>query len=293
MLKVRHIFFAASLALISNWLSPRADLWAQSSATILPKATPPRVCRCNGWTVVETASFWVCCYSGQLPAAKIADRCEELRGQLCDKWLANKTPVAWAPKCMVVLHPNEESYLAAVGKEAAGTSGSSVVERLKHCVAKRRIDLRGDRGDYLTAALPHELTHVVLADHFSERNLPRWADEGMAILADTQAKRDLHLRDLRAAMDEKTVLRLTQILPSTDYPPSENWGVFYGQSVSIVDYLVRQSTPHQFVRFLDAAQTGDYDRALHDFYGIRDMQELDRLWAASVSVSPAIIAKNP
>lgn len=74
---------------------------------------------------------------------------------------------------MIVLHPDRESYLAAVGADAANTAGSSLVERnancdtkSANCISKRRIDLRGDRPDYLTAALPHELTHVMLADHF-------------------------------------------------------------------------------------------------------------------------------
>jgi hypothetical protein len=247
----------------------------------------------GGWRVGETASFWVCCYSEELPAAEIAEHCEALHRQLCEKWFAQRRPADWSPKCMVVLHPSQESYLAAVGQDAARTAGSSLVERDANIIAKRRIDLRGDRADYLTAALPHELTHVILADHFSEGSLPRWADEGMAVLADTQAKRDHHARDLQGARARGTTFRVAELLPLKDYPSAERWAAFYGQSLSVVGYLVSRDTPHEFVKFLDAAKLSGYDHALLDCYGIRDMDELERLWGASLADnSPTTVAKS-
>ena len=251
--------------------------------------SPHVFCR-GGWLVAETSSFWVCCYDRDLPAAQIVLHCEKLHQRLSKKWLSETVATAWSPKCMVVLHPNQESYLAAVGREAATTPGSSLVERLGDRVMKRRIDLRGDRPDYLTAALPHEMTHVTLADHFSPSSLPRWADEGMALLADTPAKKQLHLRDLDAA--HTPAFRMTELLPLLDYPTSERWGVFYGQSLSVVEYLVRRGGPHQFVQFLDLAKDKGYDRALHDCYGIHDMNDLDQLWSLALSRSQVDLAKS-
>ena len=225
--------------------------------------------------------------------ADIAQHCEKLHQQLCEKWLGEKSGAEWSPKCMVVLHPSQESYLAVVGQEAASTAGASLVERAEKTVAKRRIDLRGDRPDYLTAALPHEMTHVILADHFSEGSLPRWADEGMAVLADTQAKRDLHARDLRGAWARGTTFRVAELLPLKDYPAAQQWAVFYGQSLSLVDYLASRDTPRQFVKFLDAAKASGYDRALQDCYRIHDMNELEHLWSASLADQlPANVAKS-
>ncbi len=298
MLKVRQVFVAALLAPVSLSLSTSATLWAQEAATgaqssALSKLGQPKVCRCNGWIVAETANFWVCCYDKELPAADIAAHCEDLRRELSEKWLAARTATAWSIKCMVVLHPTQASYLAAVGQDTGATAGSSLVETLHRNVAKRRIDLRGDRPDYLTAALPHELTHVLLADHFAGRSLPRWADEGMAILADTQAKRDLHARDLSIARANVKTVALAKFLPDCGYPSADRWGAFYGESVSVVDYLVARGTPHKFVQFLDAAQSEGYDHALMDFYGIQDGRELDRLWASSLDKSAANLASNP
>ena len=226
-------------------------LQAQSGAkSEQSPAAPPRVCLCNGWFVAETSGFWVCCFDRGLPIAGIAQQCETLHQQLREKWLAEKPPADWSPKCMVVFHPTRESYLAAVGQDAANTSGSSLVEYSGKQISMRRIDLRGDRPDYLSAALPHELTHVILADHFSQRSLPRWADEGMAILADPPAKRDQYARELRTAMANRTAFGVPDLLKTKGYPPPERWGGFYSESVSVVDYLVKRGSAHRFVQFL-------------------------------------------
>lgn len=78
--------------------------------------------------------------------------------------------------------------MAAVGPGSEHTVGSSLVTVDKAKIASRRIDLLGDQTEFLTAALPHELTHVILRDRLMSTPPPRWADEGMAVLADTEAK---------------------------------------------------------------------------------------------------------
>jgi hypothetical protein len=40
--------------------------------------------------------------------------------------------------------------------------------------------------------LPHEITHVVLADRFNTKPMPRWADEGMAVLTEPVEKKQAH-----------------------------------------------------------------------------------------------------
>jgi hypothetical protein len=180
------------------------------------------------------------------------------------------------------LHADRQSYLAAVGVPAAETAGSSLVRRTAKGIAERRIDLRGDRADYLTAALPHELTHVILADRFAGRQLPRWANEGMAILADPAEKRELHRRDLISGCTQGTLIRLSELLALDGYPPADRWPVFYGQSVSLVEYLVDLATSRQFAIFLEHAYEGGFDQALRRNYGIRDVDELDRRWRASL-----------
>ena len=55
--------------------------------------------------------------------------------------------------------------------------------------------------------LPHEATHVVLAGQFGDQPVPRWADEGMAVLTEPRDKIDRHLRNLPALPARGPALR--------------------------------------------------------------------------------------
>ena len=115
----------------------------------------------------------------------------------------------------------------------------------------------------------------------------------MAILADTEVKRGLHARDLSIARANGKTTALAKFLPDCGYPSADRWSAFYGESVSVVDYLVSRGTPHRFVQFLDAARTEGYDHALTSFYGIQNGHELDQFWASSLDKSAANLASNP
>jgi hypothetical protein len=93
-----------------------------------------------------------------------------------------------------VLHPTSDSYAREI--KTTQTAGSTLIEFRGDKVALRRVDLRADQTSFLTNALPHELTHVVLADRFAACPIPHWADEGMAILAESDLQRELHLASL-------------------------------------------------------------------------------------------------
>jgi hypothetical protein len=119
-------------------------------------------------------------------------------------------------------------------------------------IQSARIDLLGGRTQFLPTALPHELTHVLLKEHCPSIDLPRWADEGMATLADPETKRQRHLNDLHDAMAQGTTFDLALLVGIEEYPPSRRWGVFYGQSLSVTEFLVRRQGPEQFINFIEA-----------------------------------------
>jgi hypothetical protein len=177
----------------------------------------------------------------------------------------------------VIVHPSRDSYLKAVGMGGGQTSGASLIEIRAGAVAVRRIDLLGGRTGCETSALPHELTHVILADRFHDRRIPPWADEGAAVLADSAEKQRLHLRDLAEAEASGTTFDIGCLF-GLDCPSSSQCGTFYGQSLSVVNFLVQRGSPQQFVQFVRQATQVGYDRALSESYGIRGVIELDRLW---------------
>jgi len=132
--------------------------------------------------------------------------------------------------------------------------------------------------DFLRAALPHELTHVVLSDKFVANPLPRWADEGIAMLADPKAKQGRHRNDLHIAFANGMVVHTAALLTMEDYPTPDRFGAFYGQSASLTEFLVKRKAPSQFVDFVERARREGYDSALRRCYEIDGIRELDRQW---------------
>jgi hypothetical protein len=237
------------------------------------------------WYLRESPNFRVYCTTDAGEPERLARRCEQLRGHLTRVWLgATETP-NWSKRCDVVVFPNLEAYLQVVGREAAQTAGSALIEADGLRVSTRRIDLRGDLGREMESALAHELTHVVLADRIDRRRIPAWADEGMAVLADTPEKQTLHLADLRQGVRSQKAFRTGELLTLQSYPHPTRMGVFYGQSCSLVNFFVQRGTPQQFVQFLEIALARGYDAGLREIYAIENVARLEQLWSQSMSSS--------
>lgn len=243
-----------------------------------------------GWNIVESENFRFCCRGPLNLDAAVIGATESLRGDLTARWLAQSAPAQWGPKCDVVLHTTAAAYLAAV-PGGDRTLGSSLINLADGRVCGRRIDIRADRPGWFRAALGHELTHVVLADKFRDGGLPAWADEGMAVLADSVVKQQAHLRDLHSAHSLRQTFRLVELLAMGGYPAAERQAAFYGQSASLVRYLVARGTPDQFVNFIHTAGSDGYESAVREVYGLRGVQELERHWLQHVSTS-GTLARN-
>jgi hypothetical protein len=238
---------------------------------------------------IETTNFRIHGIS-QLPnAPAIAAEFEKSRGALCGIWLGGRTLREWSPKCDVVLHAAAASYARAVGQDQFATVGSSRVDARGGKVTLRRLDIRADNPGWFAAAVPHELTHVVMADEFVNGELPAWADEGMAVLADTAAKQSFHQRDFQLGHQRGNVCRLAQFVSQTSYPAAAEIPVFYGQSVSLVAFLADRRSPADFVRFLHLAEKEGFDAALRQMYGLHNVHSLEGEWLAATFRRPDVL----
>jgi hypothetical protein len=270
-----------ALIVVNFTVAPQRAIAQCDSGTVCTRPDCPnlhRTYRQGRWFVLETANFQICCEQSEAPAGHLARHAETLRNLLRAKWLGEDSSNVWSPRCQIVLHSSQRSYVAAVGRGGERTVGSSLVKTDKGRIVSRRVDLLGAGTKFLSAALPHELTHVVLRDCFTSTVVPRWADEGMAILADTKAKQERHFKDLRDAVARRTTFHAAEILTMEEYPSPNRLGAFYGQSASLTKFLVARKSPEQFVKFIDRAREHDYDTALRECYEIASVGELDRQW---------------
>lgn len=226
--------------------------------------------------------FVVCSYRGGPSPGTVAERCCSTRRQLHARWLSDRAIQPWKPRCRIVVHATRAGYLNAVGRGAAQTSGSSLIRFDGSRIVERRIDLLADGGGDLPA-LAHELTHVVLADRFGGRQPPHWADEGIALLSDSAEKQALHRRDCQLALHRETALRLAEIVRLERFTSGEEAAAFYGQSLSLVDFLVRQAGPARFLTFVETGMDNGYDRALRQYYDIDGLADLERQWQGAAT----------
>src|SRR5262249_551601 len=148
----------------------------------------------DGWAVAETTNFRIHHNQPRELVEKAAQVAERTRWDMQRKWFGTNGDV-WNPKCDLFLHATAHDY-NRVTDAPAGSPGHSSFKLGSGPVLSRKIDVHCDNPNVLIAVLPHETTHTVLAGNFGEKPVPRWADEGMAVLSEPQDKIEAHLRNL-------------------------------------------------------------------------------------------------
>jgi hypothetical protein len=250
----------------------------------------------QGWEVAETTNFRVFHKQQRDLAEKAARAAEQTRAAMYRKWFG-QSGEAWNPRCDMYLHASAQDYSRATGQSAA-LQGHSRIESDRDTgrVVARRIDLHVDHPRMLDAVLPHETTHVVLAGQFGRHQVPRWADEGMAVLTEPADKVDQHRRSLARCHGDGQLLSVRDLMQLGDFPSSRQISAFYAQSVSLVDYLSRQHGAVGFTQFLRDGLREGYEPALRRHYGYRDFADLQERWnqqmLAGLAASPTAVAER-
>jgi hypothetical protein len=282
--------FVVAVLLTAIWtFSYRAVAQEASRRSPKPAMASPAVvlhrCACPSdcW-VAQTANFrvrWDGAEPGELRT--LAASCEKLVSELKASWTAHRDSAAWLPQCEVVVHRGLSEYVAALGPGCEQTSGCTTIRIDQGHVVLRQIDLRADALDWWSESLPHELTHVVLADRFSARRIPPWADEGIAMLAESRRKRSRRLTALRDVVSGGMTYELGDLLNVATSPPPALQTAFYGQSLLLVSLLMEWGTRQQLLQFVEASQSQGPDAALAAVYKDRPLGRLERELSQALS----------
>jgi hypothetical protein len=223
----------------------------------------------------------------------VARAAEATRLAMTVHWFGEQ-PGPWNPRCDVYLHATAADY-ARETRAPQVSPGHSTTQTEGERVVLRRIDLRCDAPHLIDAVLPHETTHVVLRGRFGRFTVPRWADEGMAVLSEPRERVEPHLNNLPRHRQEHTLFSMAELLKMLDkYPDARSIGPFYAQSVSVVEFLSAQpGGPRGFTQFLRDGLEGGFEAALQRHYHIDSYAELDRLWQQHAFGSPNTSARLP
>ncbi len=227
----------------------------------------------NGWSIADSKHFRIFHQNSPDLAEQVAAVAEHTRRTIGLKWFGKETD--WDSPCEIFLYPTAEDYAWATGAPPVSPGHSSFrVDQGR--VYYRRIDLRCDDARLLRAVLPHETTHTVLAGMFGNRQVPRWVDEGIAVLSEPPALVEQHLASLPRFEHTGALFSTQDVMEAVDYPDPQSVAIFYAQSVSLVQFLSRRD-PQKFVQFVrDGLQEG-FDKALDHYYSW-DYDRLERMW---------------
>jgi hypothetical protein len=206
--------------------------------------------------VVEAASSSV--------AGQVARAAERQRRQLAVRWLGEELP-DWPEPCAIEVNvgPGPVRGVSTFSFNHGALTGLSI-----------RLDGPLDR--LLQGCLPHEMTHVLFAHHFG-RPVPRWADEGGAVLSEDDRARRAHERVLPEILGTPgRAFSLRHLLRLSDYP--EDVGALYGQGYSVTHFLVESASRKTFLAFVGLGMHGDWDQAVRTHYRYKNVEEMERAW---------------
>jgi tetratricopeptide (TPR) repeat protein len=234
----------------------------------------------EGWQVAETANFRILHNQSRETAEEVARVAERTRADMQKKWLGDVGD-HWKPICEIRLYATAQEYSKAT-RESESSPGHSTILCDGARVSSRRIHLHCDDPNMLSAVLPHETTHVVLADQFSDKPLPRWADEGMAVLSEPREQIDRYLARLPDFARQHQLFSVRQLLQQEDWPDVRLISAFYAQSVSVVGFLAERNGPQTFTRLVREGRRVGFEKALQQVYGFKDFNELEQEWRKAV-----------
>ncbi|NQV24095.1 MAG: hypothetical protein HQ518_06970 [Rhodopirellula sp.] len=237
----------------------------------------------NGWHVAATRNFRIH-HRADLTSSslqRLASHLETQRHTIGSTWLGAEFAATWSVTCDVYLHQTDLQYEQHSGMPVE-TVGYSRLKVGRGKVWSRQLDLRWHRDHTRTFDVAsHELTHIVLADRFCWRQIPRWADEGIAITVETGDRRERLANVLQDAVEANRLFSIRDLLTARNYPSDRQLAdLFYAQSASLVAFLAEAHGYQQVLRLAEMSTEQDVSVAVASVTNWRDATELETRWQA-------------
>lgn len=206
---------------------------------------------------------------------QVIDRSEDYYNKIADDlgfrrynfWL-------WDNRAKIYVYDNARDYQSASGLPA--WSAGAVKARPKIIQT-----FPGAKGFFETI-LPHELGHIIFREFvgFDNPAIPLWLDEGVASY---QEKSKYALADdwIREAIKKGNFMSLEKLSHFASGPlvNKNTIQLFYFESFSIVDFLIREFGRDNFVFFCqNLRDKKDLNRAIASIFRFSNLQELDSAW---------------
>jgi hypothetical protein len=209
----------------------------------------------------------------EAPTPEIAQQAgqyaEQYRKQKALQWLGQEMP-QWPDPCPL-----------RVTITMNGSGGATSFAFDNGRILGQDMHIEGSLDRLMASVLPHEVTHTVFAYYF-RRPVPRWADEGGAVLSEDDIERNRHDQLVRQILNTPgRAIPLRRLFSMTKYPSDVM--VLYAEGYSVSNFLVSSNNSRGvFLNFVAQGMRGDWDAAVKANYGYNSVEELEKGWVESL-----------
>lgn len=205
-------------------------------------------------------------------AKTFGDAAETFRRTKALEWLGQEMP-RWPQRCplSVVVKPDE-----------TGGDTTFSFDMYEPVVRKQSMRVFGDVQSMLHSVLPHEVTHTVFAHHFGQ-SVPRWADEGGAVLSENDDERYKHDVKCRVLLNQGQAFTFGRLFAMKEYPRDQH--TLYAQGYSICQYLVDKGGKRRLLEFVKVGMqknNRNWDKAA-ELYGFDSADDMQVDWMKTLS----------
>lgn len=196
-------------------------------------------------------------------ARQVGEHAEYYRRAKAIEWLGAEMPT-WDQPCTV-----------EVRLTYGGAGGATSFAFDQGRILGQSMVLEGSPERILDSVLPHEITHTVFAHKF-RRPLPRWADEGGAVLSEDYQELRRHDLMVRQLINGGRMIPLRRLFQLTEYP--RDVMALYAQGFSVANFLVSRGNRPYFLDFVAFGQQSGWEAAARQFYGFSSIDHLENEW---------------
>jgi hypothetical protein len=205
----------------------------------------------------------------QAPTEKLAIEvnwiAERYRKSLAIEWFGWEQS-RWPNPCLI-----------KAGKLQDQPSGATVLQFANDGLLKSaEMAVQGSPDSILSESLPHEICHVLFAHHF-RRPLPRWADEGAAILSGSAEEKAKYEESLREVLKTPgRFISLERLLEFKEYP--NDVMALYAEGYSLTRFLIETKDRESYLKFLSDGMRDGWEQATPRHYPFNSVAELEAAW---------------
>lgn len=213
-------------------------------------------------------------------AEQFGQMAEVYRKQKAVEWIGREME-PWPQPCPLYVKPT-----------MSGAGGATSFDYRNGGYVVLKMEIFGQYERLLNSVLPHEVTHTVFAHHF-RYPVPRWADEGGAVLSEDEQERYKHDQLARQFLNSpggKVPLR--RLFALREYAEVDNVMKLYAEGFSVANFLVGQSDRQTFLNFVNVGMRQGWDQAARTYYGLNSVEQLEEAWLQHLRGNRDVV-RNP